>query len=188
MIDERDVAKALQRPGALPAFLTALGVFAFLLAQNVAGRLIRSARNAFYGADFPNSDLASIWGSEFALALGVPLFFSIGVFLCLWQVAPVAGGLRLAHVVTRAALAATVGAVCAWIYRFFGGLILVATTPELRFDPAENLGGVAFDALMDSLGTLVSLLPLVVLGAVFLWGWLQRHPPKAAPRGTLDEV
>lgn len=188
MIDEKDVAKALQRPGAVPALLTSVGVFAFLLAQNVAGRLIRSARDAYYGNDLPGSDFASIWGSEFALALGVPLFFSIGVFLCLWQVAPIVGGLRLAHVVTRAALAAAVGAACVWVYRLVAGLVLAATAPGFGLDPADVLGGVAFDALMDSLGTLLTLLPLVVLGGVFLWGWLQRHPPKTAPRGSLDEV
>jgi hypothetical protein len=184
---ERDLAKAIQRPGALPALLTSLGVFGFLLAQNVAYRLIRAAREAALGDGFPGADLGSIWVTELAVALGIPLFFAIGVFLCLWQVAPIAGGLRLAHVVTRSMLAAALGAACAWVFRFFGELIYVATTPALRTQP-DLLGGVAFDALMDSLGTLVGLLPLVVLGAVLLWGWLQRHPPKEAPKGTLDEV
>jgi hypothetical protein len=188
MIDEKDVAKALQRPGALPALLTSLGVFGFLLVQNVAYRLIRSGRDAFYDNQLPGPDFGSIWATELALALGIPLVFAIGVFLCLWQVAPIAANLRLAHVVTRAALAAALGAACVWVLRFLVGLVYVATTPELRRDVAESLGGVTFDAFMDSLGNLVGLLPLVVLGAVFLWGWLQRHPPKQRLAGTLDEV
>ena len=187
MIDEKDVAKALRRPGALPALLTSLGVFGFLLVQNVAYRLIGGAREAFYDSS-PGPDLGLIWTAELALALGLPLVFALGVFLCLWQVAPIVGGLRLAHVVTRAALAASLGALCVWILRFLVGLVEVATTPVLRREAVVAVPGVAFDGLMDSLGTLVGLLPLVVLGGVFLWGWLQRHPPKVAPTGTLDEV
>jgi hypothetical protein len=188
VIDEKDIAKALQRPGALPALLTSLGVFAFLLAQNIVYRVIGGARDAFYGGGLGGPDFGSIWATEVALAFGVPLFFAVGVFLSLWQVAPVAGGLRLAHVVTRAALAAAIGAAFVWVARFILGVIVVATTAELRRDLAARVGGVSFDALMDALSTFVGLLPLVVLAAVFLWGWLQRHPPKTAPRGTLDEV
>lgn len=184
---DRELAKALQRSGAVPAFLTSLGVFSFLLAQSFISRLIRTAQTLTYGGEFADETLESIWAAELALALGGPLFFAIGVFLCLWQLAPIAGGLRLAHVVTRAVLAATVGAACLWVFRFFAGFIHIATTPELRAHP-ETIGGAAFDALMDSLITLVGLLPLVVLGAVFLWGWLQRHPPKQVSKGTLDEV
>jgi hypothetical protein len=187
MVDEKDVVKALRRPGALPALLTSLGVFGFLLVQNVANGLIRAARDAAYGGDLPGPDVGSIWAAELALAFGGPLFFAIGVFVCLWQVAPIVAELRLAHVVTRALLASTVGAACVWVLKFFAGLIQIAVDPLLRRFP-EVVGGLAFDALMDSLGTLVGLLPLVVLAAVLLWGWLQRHPPTQRVRGALDEV
>jgi hypothetical protein len=186
MIEEKDIAKALQRPGALPALLTALGVLAFLVTQNVAFRLIGSARTAVYGGSL-GTDLGTAWATEFASLFGGPLFFAAGVFLCLWQVAPIAPNLRLAHVVTRALLATAIGAACYWIFEFFAGLIFMAVN-GLWEQVGDVFGGVAFDALMDALGALVGWLPLVILGAVFLWGWLQRHPPKNAVKGTLDEV
>jgi hypothetical protein len=47
------------------------------------------------------------------------------------------------------------------------------------------LGGVAFDAAMDSLGDVVGLLPLVLLGAALLWAWLRwRRVPEASADGV----
>jgi hypothetical protein len=186
MIDEKDIAKALQRPGALPALLTALGVLAFLVTQNVAYQLIGTARAAMYGGS-PGPDLGAAWALELASLLGGPLFFALGVFVCMWQVAPIAPSLRLAHVVTRALLATAIGAAFYWLFRFGADLIYLAVDGLLYRQP-DIIGGVAFDAGMDSLSALVGWLPLVILGAVFLWGWLQRHPPKQAVKGTLDEV
>jgi len=185
-ISEKDIAKALQRPGALPAFLTALGVLAFLVTQNVTFRLIGTARDAMYGGTL-GPDFGAAWATELASLLGGPLFFAIGVFLCLWQIAPIAPSLRLAHVVTRALLATVIGAAGYWLFRFFADVIFLAFQGVLYRQP-DVIGSVAFGATMDSLRALVGWLPLVVLGAVFLWGWLQRHPLKHAVKGTLDEV
>lgn len=186
MIDERDIARALQRPGALPALLTALGVLAFLVTQNLALRLIGAARTAIYGGS-AGLDFGSEWATEFASLLGGPLFFAVGVFLCLWHVAPIAPNLRLAHVVTRALLATAIGAACNGVFEFIAGLVFLAVN-GLWQQTGDVVGGVAFDALMDALRALVQWLPLVILGAVLLWGWLQRHPPKQAVTGTIDEV
>jgi hypothetical protein len=185
-ISEKDIAKALQRPGALPALLTALGVLVFLVTQNVAFRLIGAARAAMYGGA-GGVDVGAAWATEMVSILGGPLFFAIGVFLCLWQVAPIAPNLRLAHVVTRALLATALGAAGYWLFRFISTLIFLAVDGSLGVHP-DLIGGIAFDASMDALQALVTWLALVVLGAVFLWGWLQRHPSKEPVTGTLDEV
>jgi hypothetical protein len=180
---ERDLEETVERPGARPALLTSLGVFGFLAVQTVAYRLIRAAREVRYdGAS--DAALGSTWVTEFALTLGIALVFAIGVFVCFWQIAPITGELNLARLLTRSLLAAAIGAACAWVFRFFGEFIRVATTPELRAHP-DVLGGLVFDSLMDSLGTLVGLLPLVLLGAIALWGWLRwRGVPKPSPVGV----
>lgn len=181
---ERELDEAVKRPRARPALLTSLGVFGFLLVQNVAYRLIRAAREVRYEGYAFDTELGSTWVTELALALGISLFFAIGVFVCFWQMPPITGELGLAQLVTRSLLATTIGAASAWVFRFFGELIYVATTPELRAHP-DVLGGLAFDRLMDSLGTLVGLLPLVLLGAIALWGWLRwRGVPKSSPVGV----
>jgi hypothetical protein len=183
---EQEPARVPRGPGVRPALLTSLGVFGFLLAQSLVNRLIRTAQTLAYSSEFTDSNLERIWVEELPLAIGAPLFFAVGVFVCVWQLGPIVGDLRLPQVVTRAVLAAAVGAASAWVPRFFAGLIFVATTPELRAEPGL-LGGVAFDAMMDSLGTFAALLPLVALAAVLLREWLRRHPPKQPPAGTLDE-
>lgn len=185
-ISEKDIAKALKRPGALPALLTALGVLAFLVVQNFVFGLIGAAREAMFGG-VPGVDIGAAWATEMVSMLGGPLLFAVGVFLCLWQVAPIAPNLRLAHVVTRALLATALGAAGYWLLRFFADLIFLAVDGSLHLNP-DLIGGVAFNASMDALSALITWVPLVVLGAVFLWGWLQRHPSKEPVMGTLDEV
>lgn len=183
----QDLDEAVERPRARSALLTSLGVFGFLVVQNVAYRLIRTAREVRYDTGAFGAESGSTWAADLAMALGLPLFFALGIFVCLWQVAPITGVLRLAQVVTRSLLAAAVGATCVWVFRFFAGLIYVATTPELRGLP-DPLAGVAFDALTDSLGNLVGLLPLVALGVVVLWGWLRWRRVPEPHVSTVDKV
>jgi hypothetical protein len=175
---EPDLETAGRRPGARSALITSLGILGFLLAQNLGYRLIRAAQEARYDVGSFGADAGSTWVTELAMAVGLPLIFALGIFVCFWQLAPITRELRLAQVATRSVLAATIGAACTWVFKFFAGLIYVATTPELRAVP-DPLGGVAFDAGTDSLGTLVGLLPLVLLGAVLLWGWLRSRSAQA---------
>lgn len=170
-----------------PAAVAAAGVFAFLLAQSLLYRVIRTAQTFAYWSDFSTSNLARIWVDELPLAVGAPLFFSVGVFVGFWRLGPIVGGLRLRQLAARVLLATAVGAACTWLPRFLFGLAFATTVPGFRVEPAL-LGGVAFDAAMDSLGTLVTLLPLVGLAAVLLWRWLQRNPPTTSLADPPDEV
>jgi hypothetical protein len=185
VIDEKDIAKLLRRRGALSALVTAGGIFAFLLIQQFLSQLIALGRGRYSG--YPANEVATAWATSLAWAFAGPFAFAIGVFLCLWQVAPISPKLRLGHVVTRAALASILGIVVYWLVRF--GIEFVGYAISLRsaYTP-DMVGQDALDVLWSALSTLLSLLPLVVLGAILQWGWLQRHPPKHPVGGTLDEV
>ncbi len=118
---------------------------------------------------------------------------SIGVFLCFWQIAPIAANLRLAHVVTRALLAATAGTVLLFVFGLVYLFVLWLLATAGAFDggglfEVTPVGPSVLGVLFRSLGVLIGVIPVVVLGAVLLWGWLQRHPPTKAVKGTLDEV
>jgi hypothetical protein len=189
---ERDLAKAIQRPGALPPFLTALGIFAALVVLGFLSATL-SALSTTVQADVPPEFFAQIWVAQLGWALAGPLPIALGAFLCFWQIAPIAPNLRLAHVVTRAVLAGLAGTLLLFVLGLLFGFLLWLLSLGGIVDRGDFLGGggaadVLLPVLFQSLATLVQVLPVLVLGAVLLWGWLQRHPPKRVPRGTLDEV
>ena len=192
MIDEKDIAKALQRPGALPPFLTALGIFVALVGLGFLGATLTTL-SATTQNDLPGEFFLQLWAAQLGWGLAGPLPIALGAFVCFWQIAPIAPNLRLAHVITRALLAGLAGtlllfllglliAFLLWVLALAGILI-----PVVLMDPSGPQGGV-LALLFQSLATLLQVLPVLVLGAVLLWGWLQRHPPKQRVRGTLDEV
>ena len=53
---------------------------------------------------------------------------------------------------------------------------------------ARNLLDALRSVLPGTLNILIDGLVVVPLAALLLWGWLQSHPPKTAPKGALDEV
>lgn len=189
---ERDLAKAIQRPGALPPFLTALGILAALVALAFVGATLSAlsiATQMDYSADF----FLQIWASQLGWGLAGPLPIALGAFLCFWQIAPIAPNLRLAHVVTRAILAGLAGT----LLLFLVGLAWWLITQLLTFGTGFSgtgiynivpLGPGPLSVLFQSLATFVQVLPVLVLGAVLLWGWLQRNRPTASVSGVLDEV
>jgi hypothetical protein len=189
---DRELAKALQRPGALAPFLTALGIFVVLVVLGFLGAALSTlavTTENEYSAEF----FLQIWGSQLGWGLAGPLPIALGAFVCFWQVAPIAPNLRLAHVVTRAVLAGLAGT----LLHFLVGVVFWLTTRLLALGGALDggglsqvtpLGGGPLSLLFQSLATFVQVLPVLVLGAVLLWGWLQRHPPKERVSGTLDEV
>lgn len=193
--DLGDVAvTALTRPGIGSALLAALGVYLVLVLQSVLGTIAFVATDAAYGGDAARY-LTLILPASLPTTLGAPLPFAIGVWLAFWQIAPVAPQLRMAHVVTRALLAAVVGAVATLVIGFIVGAIanLVSTDPALL--GATDFGRVGANiaealrpALSAALGILIQGLVVVPLAALLLWGRLQTHPPKTAPAGALDEV
>jgi hypothetical protein len=101
----------------------------------------------------------------------------------------------MAHVVTRALLAAVIGAVAAGVIGFLVAAVVnvFGSDPQLvlrgGFDAiARNLLEAARSVLPGALNILIDGLVVVPLAAVLLWGWLQTHPPKTTPAGALDEV
>lgn len=189
---DRELAKALQRPGALPPFLTALGIFLTLVVLGFLGATF-TALSVTTRVDYPVEFFLQIWGSQLASGLAGPLPIALGAFVCFWQIAPIAPNLRLAHVVTRAVLAGSAGT----LLLFLVGIVWWLVTGV--FAAGSEYIGVGLSeltpvwpsplyVLFQALATFVQVLPVLVLGAVLLWGWLQRHPPKERLAGTLDEV
>ena len=184
-------AKALTRPGVGPALLAGLGVYLALALQVVLSALVFVVVD---GQD-PVSYLAASLGVLAPIAFGGPLPFALGVFLCFWQLAPVAPQLRMAHVVTRALLAAVVGTFLALVIGF-------VSTAALVFSRVSSYASLGADPTLIPLGLktawigsapgafnmLIDGLVVVPLAALLLWGWLRGHRPEAAPAGALDEV
>jgi len=189
---DRELAKALQRPGALPPFLAALGIFLTLVVLGFLGATF-TALSVTSQVEYPAEFFLQIWGSQLVSGLVGPLPIALGAFVCFWQIAPIAPNLRLAHVVTRAVLAGLAGT----LLLFLVGIVYWLITGLLALGGGYVGGGLyevtpvwpsPLYVLFQSLATFVQVLPVLVLGAVLLWGWLQRHPPKERLAGTLDEV
>jgi hypothetical protein len=192
--DLGDVAvTALTRPGVGSALLAGLGVYLAFVLQTLLGTIAFVVTDASYGQD-PATYLGLIFGASLPLTLGTPLPFAIGVFLAFWQIAPVAPQLRMAHVVTRALLAAVIGAVAALVIGFVVALFVQLSEGSTLMGSADfgrvpgALGDALHSVLPGALSILISGLVVVPLAALLLWGWLQSHPPKTAPAGALDEV
>jgi hypothetical protein len=184
------VTKAMKRPGVVPAALTGLGVLVALLVigfvQSIFGALSLAAT-----ASIDSSYVGRIWFGQLVNSLTGPLPFAVGLFLCLWQVAPIAPTLRLAHVVTRSLLAALIGGGVMWIVFWVVQLVadVASFAPEFQGGMViGKLGPDAVEALFRALAVSTGYLPVAVLAGILLWGWLQRHPLDKAVHGTLDEV
>lgn len=184
------LTKAMKRPGAVPAFLAGLGVFVTLLLIGFVQALLSTvyavaAESA--GADY----VGAVWGDRLQHSLSGLLPFAVGVFLCFWQVAPIAPVLRLAHVVTRSILAALVGGAVIWLVNVLFQLVVEVartsfTTPAVQV--LDELGPDALRSLVNALAATAGYLPVTVLAGILLWGWLQRHPLDRPVHGALDEV
>jgi hypothetical protein len=184
------ITKAMKRPGVVPAFLTALGVFVTVLVTDFL-QTVFSTLSAIAGASISADYVGTLWFGLFLNSVTGPLPFALGVFLCLWQVAPIAPGLRLAHVVTRSVLAALLGGVLAWLVFWISQLVVDVLPFAREFQGSIVFGKLepdAVQALFRALALTVGYLPIVVLAGILLWGWLQRHPLGTRVHGALDEV
>lgn len=183
--DLGDVAvTALTRPGVGLALLAALGVYLVLAAQILLGSI--GFVLATYLQD-AGSYLALILPNTLPLAFGPPLPFAIGVFLSFWQLAPVAPQLRMAHVVTRALLAAVVGFVATVVIGFLVAVALNLASADFA-SIGSNIVDAVRSALPGALNILIQGFVVVPLAALLLWGRLQASPPKTTPAGALDDV
>ena len=193
--DLGDVAvEALTRPGVGSALLAGLGVYLVLALQSILGTIVYVVTDVSYGQDAATY-LSLILPASAPVAFGAPLPFAIGVFLSFWQIAPVAPQLRMAHVVTRALLAAVVGAVATLVLGFLVAVVVNFSQSDPAAVASGGLGAVGrnlLDAgrsvLPGALNILIDGLVVVPLAALLLWGRLRAHPPKTSPAGALDEV
>jgi hypothetical protein len=184
------ITKAITRPGFVPAFLAALGVFVALLVSGFLQAVLSTlslVTQQSAGQDF----VGQLWFTQLVNSLTGPLPFAVGVLLCFWQVAPIAPVLRLAHVVTRSILAALLGAAVVWVVFVVAQVLADISSAPFSFHAADvfgRLGPDALDSVFRALAVTIGYLPVTVLAAVLLWGWLQRHPLDREVRGALDEV
>ncbi len=193
--DLGDVAvTALTRPGVGSALLAALGVYLVLAARSILGTIAFVVTDTAYSQD-AGAYLGLFLRGSLPTAFGASLPFAIGVFIAFWQLAPVSPQLRMAHVVTRALLAAVIGAVATLLIGFVVAVVVDLTRagPGLVMSSgADAFAASLLDALRSvlpgTLSILIDGLVVVPLAALLLWGWLQSHPPATAPRGALDDV
>jgi hypothetical protein len=184
------ITKAMKRPGVVPALLTGLGVFIVLLAIGFVQALF-STLSVVATSSIASDYIGQLWFGQLVSSLTGPLPFAVGVFLCLWQVAPIAPALRLAHVVTRSILAALLGGVVMWLVYWVVQVIADAASFAPEFQGSivfGKLGPDAIEALFRALAVTAGYLPVAVLAGILLWGWLQRHPLDKRVHGALDEV
>lgn len=193
--DLGDVAvTALTRPGVGSALLAALGVYIVLVARSILGTVVFVVTDPAYSQDV-GSYVGLFMRGALPTVLGASLPFAIGVFIAFWQLAPVSPQLRMAHVVTRALLAALIGAGATLVVGFVVAVVLNFTQadPGLVLDGgpdgvARNLLDALHSVLPSTLNILIDGVVVVPLAALLLWGWQQSHPPKTAAKGALDEV
>jgi hypothetical protein len=174
------------RRGVLVAAVMAAGVGVVIFLQ----RVLQDTLNSLSVPGSPMSLFAAAWIELGSTLLLVALPFAVGVFLSLWQLAPIASELRLFHVITRALLAAVNGAGVVFVVTVIASVVL---TVGDWFPAGTGFAGTSLlrsltGALQAGLGTLASAAPLVVLAGILLWLWLAEHPSKHAVSGMLDEV
>ncbi len=183
------IRRMLATRGALVAAIAAGGVGLAL----IAGRLLFGAVSfigpesvAYVGSYEPIPFAGVRFGFGVVTSI-VP--FTIGYFLGLWVVAPITEQLRIGHVIARAVLATGIGATLWFVVLGLVGVVgAVTSTPEIlgiAAAPSLIAGQLGF-ALQEALTGFVALLPLGVLGGVFLWSWRSAHPAPHHIEGFID--
>ncbi len=171
----RPITAGVRRAGVLAA-----GLLAVMLAQDLVLTVISLIGSVSYAGQ-GLTYVGTIVGQSASDAILTDVPFAGGVFLCLWQLAPVDAFLRLPRVVTRSLLAAGAGALAAFgigalvnIARVLAGGIEFAYTRGLGGGPSGDVVGAVFIAVQSTADAFVSIAPVVVLGGVLLWLWTRR--------------
>ena len=179
------------RRGALSAAI----VTAVVLVALIVGQLLLGTVTLVQGASFGVAPGPLFQGAVMSVLSTaglstVPL--AIGVFLSLWQVAPIGSDLRVGHVLARSTLAAGIGAMLALIVSSIGGVVqLIMRDPASVFGRPESVLAqqVPFAlgfAVVTALEAFVAALPLVALGALLLWIRLRGNDRDYRVEGMLD--
>lgn len=199
------ITRLATKRGRVPALVTAVGVLAVLLAQDVLSSLVgyfqASSSLSLQAAQAESNGLydLNVGFSPWPTLEGILRFvlpFALGVFLSLWVIAPVSHELTPRFVLTRAGLATLAGAVLVIIanvlFAVFGafsptGSLSGNSFPTPGFDGSYLVQGM-IAALAAGLNAVISKAPLVLLAGVLLWLWLRDHPREYAVSGLIDEI
>lgn len=191
MPDQRMSAKITRlakKRGRLPALVAALGLALLVLVQSLLLSLVAWIGGALYervsfgAASFEWGPWSFGYFSESLLKTTLP--FVVGVFVCLWLVAPIAADLTLRFVLTRALLASAFGAIVVLIVS-----VVVDFVRMLGF--GFDIRGFAHSvilAISHAIEVFITMTPLVMFAAVLLWLWLREHPRDYEVLGLIDEV
>ncbi|MET4780591.1 hypothetical protein [Glaciihabitans sp. UYNi722] len=181
--------RVVRQHGFVVALVSAAAVLAVLTVQALLNFLV--SQLSYIGAG-PGYQLQwwAAYGGQF---VAVALPFAIGILLSFWFIAPLAGELHIAHVVTRSILAAAIGAVLVFLLvtavsfvgLISGGLMsnLLAIAPS-----GENMLRVFGSAVNSAAQQFISGTPLVILVGVLLWIWFDKHPSKHPVSGIVDQA
>lgn len=184
---ESAVRRMLRTRGTTAAAVTALAVATWMIVVDVLTNLV-----SIIG--IPPEQLAGfspVWFG-YGFLTGV-LPFVIGFFLSLWIVGPIAEALGLGHVITRAVLAAGIGATLAFVVRAVANILtsiafdrplLSGSFPLVDF--GMGIPGLLGEALKAALVLFITMLPVAVLACVLLWHWRKANPPAFHVEGLID--
>ncbi len=179
--------RVVRQRGFLVALASGLVVLAVNLVQNVLNAVI--GQLSFLGTSgVPAWQWWAGYATQFA-SIAVPL--ALGVVLSFWFIAPIGPDLHIAHVVTRAALAAAVGSGLVFLVNLVTTGISLVTNGlmgqiRLTADAGDQfLRALGFSAVIAG-GQLVTVAPLVILVGVLLRMWLERHPSEFEIVGIVD--
>ena len=179
--------RIVRQHGFLVALASGLVVLAVSLVQNVANAVI--GQLSFLGTGgVPAWQWWAGYATQFA-TIAVPL--ALGVVFSFWFIAPIGSNLHIAHVISRAALAAAVGSVLVFLVNLATlGIPLVANGLMGQIRLTADAGDQFLQALGLSAaiagGQLVTVAPLVILVGVLLRLWLEQHPSEYEIMGIVD--
>jgi len=197
----KSLSKNLRRRGAWPALLTALGVAAFLVLQNVLSTLVTLIGLAGTPTQTTVDGLQQlevvhvsdyIWQGVLTQTLIISLPLAFGVFVSFWILAPIGEELHLRFVVARSVLAGAIGAVIVFLVAIVATLVGSIESGGIlsswSISPYNDFLSSTLQSLNTALGSFVFALPLVILGGVLLWTWTRATDRDHDPSGILDEV
>ena len=155
-------------------------VLAYLIVQQVVFTV-------GYVTGLPFDQVLKMLSSTGGLMFSQYLPFSVGVFVSLWliaPIAPIAAEASLAKTLKRSVLAAGIGAAVVVIVRtvigsagaFSGvGSFFANSFPTL---PIDSIAWAFGHGIQAGLASFVQVLPLVILVGVLAWMWLAKHPSR----------
>lgn len=172
------------RRGALSASIVTALVFVALVLEQILVALVGLVQAASFGMPVPPMIATAVLATVSVAGLTtIPL--AIGIFVSLWQIAPMGPELRVAHVLSRSTLAAAIGAFFAFVVSSIADILELGLQNGLaRF--AEHVPFAVGGALLTAIRIFLVALPLVALGSVIFWVRLREVDRDFRVEGMLD--